>query len=416
MELGMIDLALLREDTQAVIACIHKKDPSFDGKRLAELDAHVRKFKLQVDQLRSEKNELARKASAGVTQELRDQSKLIGEQLKECEAGLKVAEEEFKHLYLRCANLIDSSIPEGGKESNLVVRTSGEKPHFNFAVKNHVELGEALGWFDFDKAAHMSGSNFVVYKNDAVRLMYALSMFMFNNNMSFGFKPVLPPYLVKEEVLAGAGNFPRFKDEVYSVTADNLYLTPTAEVNLAYLHRDTIFASQDLPARMTAWTSCFRREAGGYGSTERGLIRVHQFEKLELYSITTPENSMNELDYMIDCAETILKKLGLHYRVSLLAAQDCSFSSAKTYDIEVWMPGQNEYKEVSSASNCTDFQARRSAIRYRPHAQDKTQLVHTLNASSLALPRLMVALMETYQQADGTIALPEVLRSVTCGI
>jgi seryl-tRNA synthetase len=207
-----------------------------------------------------------------------------------------------------------------------------------------------------------------------------------------------------------ASNFPKFKDQVYAVPADNLYLTPTSEVNLSNIYRDTILPLEKLPIRMTAWTSCFRREAGGYGAQERGLIRIHQFEKVELYSLCAPEDSFNEQDKMLACAESILQKLGLHYRVSLLAGQDCSFASAKTYDLEVWLPGQKAYYEVSSISNCTDFQARRGHIRYKKSHDGKPTLVHTLNGSSLALSRLMVAIMEVYQQADGSIAIPEVLK------
>ncbi|MFI4919972.1 MAG: aminoacyl--tRNA ligase-related protein [Legionellales bacterium] len=213
--------------------------------------------------------------------------------------------------------------------------------------------------------------------------------------------------------MTNASNFPRFKDNVYKVSDENLYLTPTAEVNITNLYRDTIFAAQDLPQRTTAWTSCFRKEAGTYGATERGLIRIHQFEKVEAYTVCTPEQAQAEHERMLACAESILQKLGLHYRVSLLAAQDCSFAAFKTYDIEVWMPGQKAYYEVSSSSNCTDFQARRTGIRYKKQPADKAQYAYTLNTSSLALPRLMVALMETYQQEDGSIVWPEALKNIS---
>ena len=412
----MIDLALLREDTQRVLALIKKKDPHFDGQRLLELDQEVRGLKNSVEELRGKKNALAQQGQAGVTPELRERSQALSKELKEHEEKLALVEQLFKDLYLRCPNLLMPDVPEGGKEANQVIKTVGEQPVFTFTPKNHVDLGKQLGWFDFEAAVRMTGNNFALYKGDAVKLMYALMMYMFNNNIKFGYSPVLPPYLVNEKALEGASNFPRFKDQVYEVTQDKLFLTPTAEVNLANMYRDTIFAQEELPVRMTAWTSCFRREAGGYGATERGLIRIHQFEKVELYTLCTPQESAQELERMITCAETILQSLGLHYRISLLAAQDCSFASAKTYDIEVWMPGQKEYKEVSSASNCTDFQARRCAMRYRAHAGEKPNLVHTLNASSLALPRLMVALMETYQQEDGTIKFPDVLKSVCIGI
>jgi len=220
----------------------------------------------------------------------------------------------------------------------------------------------------------------------------------------------LPSALLNAKSLEVASNFPKFKEQVYALPEDGLYLTPTSEVNLANLYRDKILMADELPIRMTSWTSCFRREAGTYGAHERGLIRIHQFEKVELYSICEPKDSQAEQDRMVACAEDILQQLGLHYRISLLAMQDCSFPSAKTYDIEVWLPGQNAYYEVSSVSNCTDFQARRGLIRFKKSVDQKTQLTHTLNGSSLALPRLMVAIMEVFQQPDGSVQIPEVLK------
>jgi seryl-tRNA synthetase len=240
--------------------------------------------------------------------------------------------------------------------------------------------------------------------------MYALTMMMLKNNIKHGFEPVLPPYLVNEQSLIVSSNLPKFQDQIYSIPEDKLYLTPTAEVNLANMYRDKILAATELPIRMTAWTSCFRREAGGYGANERGLIRIHQFEKVELFSICEPDHANKEQERMLACAEDILQQLGLHYRVSLLAAQDCSFASAKTYDLEVWLPGQGTYYEVSSISNCTDFQARRGLIRYKRSADSKSELVATLNGSSLALSRLFVALLEVYQNPDGSVHIPEVLK------
>lgn len=317
---------------------------------------------------------------------------------------------QFHDLYLACPNIPAEDVPTGDKQANVVIKEVGKKPSFNFPIQNHVTLAEQLKWLDFDTAAKIAGSNFALYKGDAVKLMYALTMMMLKNNIKHGYDVVLPSALVNEESLQVTGNFPKFKDQVYEIPKDALYLTPTAEVNLANMYRDHIFSLQELPIRMTAWTSCFRREAGAYGATERGLIRIHQFEKVELYSICDPAFSQDELDRMLACAEDILKQLDLHYRISLLAAQDSSFPAAKTYDIEVWLPGQDAYYEVSSCSSCTDFQARRGLIRYKEQGGSKTTLVHTLNGSSLALPRLMVALMEVYQQADGSIAIPDVLK------
>lgn len=409
----MIDLARVRQEPDKVKQLLLKKDPTFPVDRFLELERSHCRLKREIEDLRSEKNRLAKEAQKGITQENRQESQKIGAALKEKESLFQAVDSEFNDLYLHCPNLPSDDIPQGNKESNLVVKVFGEKPTFTFEPKNHVELGKHLGWFDFEKAAAMTGSNFALYKGDAVRMLYSLTIMMLNNNVKHGFSPVLPPYLVTEQSLTNASNFPRFKDNVYKISEENLYLTPTAEVNITNLYRDTIFAAQDLPQRTTAWTSCFRKEAGTYGATERGLIRIHQFEKVETYTVCTPEQAEAEHERMLICAQEILQKLGLHYRVSLLAGQDCSFAAFKTYDIEVWMPGQKAYYEVSSSSNCTDFQARRTGIRFKKHAADKAQYAYTLNTSSLALARLMVALMETYQQEDGSIVLPDSLKNIT---
>lgn len=406
----MIDLKQLRENPTEIIALLEKKDPHFDARKLYDLDAHVRQLRVDVDALRHKKNELAQQAKGGVTPELRAQSIEISKILKEKETSLTNVEAEFTNLYLSCPNIASAEIPEGGKEANKVVKVVGEKPQFSFPVKNHLELGTALKWFDFETAAQITAGNFPLYMGDGVKVIYALTMMMLKNNMKFGYEPVLPSYLVNEESLTVASNFPKFKDQVFAVTQDNIYLTPTAEVNLANIYRNKILSAAELPIRMTAWTSCFRREAGGYGAHERGLIRMHQFEKVELFALCQPDDAEQEQERMLASAESILQKLGLHYRVSMLAGQDCSFASSKTYDIEVWLPGQGMYYEVSSISNCTDFQARRGMIRYRKTADSKTELVYTLNGSSLALSRLMVAILETYQQEDGTVKIPAVLK------
>lgn len=405
----MIDVAALRKD-EKLVALLKLKDPKFPIDQLLSLDEHWRSTLAEVEQLRARKNELAQQAKGGITGVLRAQSIEVGQQLKQKETALEAAQKEFNELYLHCPNVPQPDLPVGGKEANKPVRVIGSQKKFSFTPQNHVTLGEKLGWFDFDAGARMAGSGFVFYKGDGVRVIYALTRMMLKNNREHGFEAMIPPYLINYESLQAASNFPRFKPDVYAVKDEDLYLTPTAEVNLTNLYRDTILPIEKLPVRMTAWTSCFRREAGGYGAHERGLIRIHEFEKVELYSITEPEKSNQELEYMVACAEKILQALGLHYRVSLLATQDCSFASSKTYDIEVWMPGQNAYYEVSSCSNCTDFQARRGAIRYRKTAGGKPELAHTLNASSLALPRLMVALLETYQQEDGSVLLPPALQ------
>jgi seryl-tRNA synthetase len=404
----MIDISRLRTDTLAVSALL-KKDPSFPVDQLLAFDKKVRELTSHVELLRSQKNDLAHQAKTGITDAIREESMTVGKDLKEKEAELKELSDQCMALALTCPNLAADDIPEGNKEENVVVREFGKKPTFSFSIKHHQELAAHNKWFSFETGANVARSGFVWYDQAGARVLYALAFFMLKNNKKHGFEVTLPPAMANEQTLTVASNFPKFKEEVFTVAADGLYAIPTAEVSLVNKYRDTIIPTAELPIRLTAWTSCFRREVGNYGKMERGLIRIHQFEKVELVSFCEPEKSGAEQDRMIACAEDILQQLGLHYRVSLLAGQDCSFASAKTYDIEVWLPGQEKYYEVSSASNCTDFQARRGKIRYRKEAGEKTELVHTLNASSLALPRLMVALMETYQQPDGSIVLPKVL-------
>jgi seryl-tRNA synthetase len=406
----MIDLGLLREQPEKIIKLLAVKEPAFNAKLLIGKDQELRALRSRVEELRHQKNQLAASAKSGITPEVRERSIAIGAELKQTEKNLELLEKEFTDLYLQCPNIPSGDIPLGGKEANKVVRQEGTKPTFSFTPKNHIDLGTSLGWLDFTAAATMAGSNFALYKGDGVKMIYALAMLMLKHNQEQGFGMVLPPYLVNEESLTVASNFPKFREQVYATAHDPYFLIPTAEVSLTNLYRNHIFDAHDLPKRLTSWTSCFRREAGSYGAQERGLIRIHQFEKVELYTFARPESADQELERMVQCAQGLLKKLGLHYRISLLAGQDCSFPSAKTFDIEVWIPSLNDFKEVSSCSNCTDFQARRGMIRFRESAGEKTKLVYTLNGSSLALPRLMVAIMEAYQQPDGTIKVPEILK------
>lgn len=408
----MIDMALLREQFNETKARILHKEPNFPVDQLVGLDQEVRKLKTAIDEIRKEKNSLANLGAQGATAEVRARAHALSEELKKQEDALSLVEKSYKDLALSCPNLGFDDIPSGGKEANKVVRTHGTAQQFTFTPKHHMQLNEKNAWFDMQKAAAMTGTQFVIYLEQGAKIIYALTHMMLKNNVKHGFKPVIPPALIAEKALYNPGNLPKFAGDYYSLPNDGLCLIPTSEVSLTNLHVNETFAPGSLPVRYTSWTSCFRREAGGYGANDRGLIRIHQFEKVELYSITQQEDSVQELETMVSCAEQLLQELGLHYRVSLLAAQDCSFQSAKTYDIEVWLPGQNQFYEISSCSNCTDFQARRSGIRYKTSNDAKPQLVHTLNASSLALPRLMVALMETYQQEDGSIKLPPALTRV----
>lgn len=406
----MIDLHLLRSQPELVARLLQKKEPKFNLDELISSDEQVRALQVQVEEMRAQKKKLSK--GGPVTDEVRKQSIALGQELKEQESALEQAQESFKRLWLHCPNVPLEEVPEGNKESNQVLRTWGEKPTFDFPVRNHLELNEQNKWFDMQAGARMSGAQFVFYTPMGTKVLYALTQMMLKNNASHGFEPVLPPYLVNEQALYNSGNLPKFAGDFYRMPEDDLCLIPTSEVNLTNLHAGQILEKDSLPRRYTSWTSCFRREAGGYGATERGLIRIHQFEKVELYSLTTPEKSSEELERMVVCAQDLLQKLELSYQVSLLAGQDCSFSAAKTMDIEVWLPGQDKHYEVSSASMCTDFQARRAQIRYRDADMKKPALVHTLNASSLALPRLMVAIMEQGQQADGSIVLPRALQEM----
>jgi seryl-tRNA synthetase len=406
----MIDRNLLRDNVELVRTKIAIKDPDFDLDGLIAADHTIREIQTSVENLRHTKNEYAKAAQKGITPELRAASIEVGKQLKAQEDALVEAEKNYTYRALRCPNIPLDDVPVGNKESNKVVRTFGEKPTFSFTPRNHVDLALQNKWLDFETANRMAGAGFPFYRKDGMAMIYALSMYMLKHNVRHGFEPMLPPYVVNEQALMISGNFPKFAEQAYSIPGDGLYLTPTAEVNLTNIYKDTILQEEQLPIRMTSWTPCFRREAGSYGAHERGLIRIHQFDKVELVTVCKPEESPAELERIVNTAETILQSLGLHYRVCLLAGQDTGFQSAKTYDIEVWLPGQGEYREVSSCSSCTDFQARRGGIRYKNSATQKNQLVHTLNGSSLALPRLMVALLETYQKEDGTVEMPEVLK------
>ncbi len=407
----MIDLALLRgENAQKIITLIRKKDPKFDVESLIFADSRAREIRHKVEDLRAEKNRLAKLASGGsFSEENRTQSIEISKELKVFEAELEALDRKLEQFLLACPNIPMDDLPTGGKEANAVVRTWGEKPEFSFTPENHLNLNEKLGWFDFKAGAKISGSQQLVYRKDGLKMIYALTRLMLRHNAQNGHEPIMPPYLVNEKTMVANGSLPKFRGDFYEIADTELCLLPTAEVTFTGMFSDTIFKEEELPIRNCAWTSCFRREAGGYGAVERGLIRIHQFEKVELYAVTKPEDSSAELERMVNIGETFLQKLGLHYRVSLLAGEDCSFTSAKTYDIEVWLPGQGSYYEVSSCSNCTDFQTRRAKIRYKDH-NGKVHLCHTLNASSLALPRLMVAILETCQQADGSIKLPKILQ------
>jgi len=344
--------------------------------------------------------------------ELRALSKSIKDAQKSLDAELADIEGALGDILMRLPNLPHESVPDGTSDAdNVVLRAVGQKPEFDFTPKSHWELGEALGLLDFERAAKVAGARFAVYKGLLARLERALIAFMLDVHTSRGYTEVLPPFLVNRASMTGTGQLPKFEEDSYRTEGeDELFLAPTAEVPVTNLHRDEILDGASLPIRYCAYTPCFRREAGSYGKDTRGLIRQHQFQKVELVKFTRPEDSEAEHEALTRDAEEILQRLGLHYRVVALCAGDLGFSAAKCHDLEVWLPGQATYREISSCSNFEDFQARRASIRFRQTPKEKPRFVHTINGSGLAVGRTVVAILENYQRADGSIAIPEALR------
>ncbi|MEO1302929.1 MAG: serine--tRNA ligase [Myxococcota bacterium] len=351
----------------------------------------------------------------------REELKSLKDRIKQAEQTQSEADETLDRLLMTIPNLPHESVPEGQDESsNRVERTVGTPKDFPFEAKAHWDLGESLGIIDFDRGAKISGSRFVVYRGLGARLEWALAQLMLDMARENGYLEIIPPLLVREDAMRAAGQYPKFKGDSFETLDEEYSLIPTSEVPLVNLHRDEILADENLPVRYVAHTPCFRREAGAAGRDTRGLIRLHQFNKVELVSITRPEDSFEELERLTRNAESVLQRLELPYRVSALSTGDMGFAAAKTYDLEVWLPGQGTYREISSCSNCTDFQARRSKIRYRPEPsggeKTKPALVHTLNGSGLAVGRAFVAVIENYQREGGSIEVPAALRPYLGGL
>ena len=333
------------------------------------------------------------------------------QKIKDLDAELAAIQSRLQDIVMTIPNLCDDSVPVGRNDSdNVEVKKWGDRPVFSFAPKPHWELGEQLGILDFERAAKISGARFSLLSGFASRLDRALTNFMLDlHTQRNGYAEVLPPFLVNSASMTATGQLPKFEADLFKISDWDLYLIPTAEVPVTNIYREETIAERDLPIKFTAFTPCFRSEAGSYGKDTRGLIRQHQFTKVELVKFTTPETSAQELELLLADAESVLQLLGLHYRIVTLCSGDLGFSATKTYDIEVWLPGQQAYREISSCSNFLDFQARRGSIRYRPEGQKKSRLVHTLNGSGLAIGRTLVAVMENYQQEDGSIRIPQVL-------
>ncbi len=413
----MLDLRLIRNDPEGVQAKLRRRDPSLDLGPLVRLDEERRQLQARVDELRRRQNEgserlsaLAKGGNPAEREALLAEMKALATERKAAEERLAQVEDELQALLLSLPNIPHDSVPAGTKEEKIVLRSVGKPPQFDFPPRHHLELAKNLGLLDMDRAAKTTGARFPMYVGEGARLELALIHWMMELHVArHGYIPVLPPYLANRTSFLVSGQLPKFGDELYYCEKDELYLNPTAESLLANLHRDEVLEEAQLPLRYVAFTPCFRREAGTYGEEQRGLIRMHQFHKVELFHYTTPERSYQALEELVGHAEVVLKELGLHYRVTLLTAQDLAHQSAKTIDLEVWLPAQGRYYEVSSCSNCEEFQARRGNIRYRPADGGKLRFVHTLNGSGLATSRLFAAILEQNQTAHGQVVLPQVL-------
>ena len=415
----MLDLRLFRNEPDTVKAALARRGLA-DAEALVDdvlrLDAERREAIQEADDKKAQRNEVSkeigeRKRRGEPAEEMIAEMREVGQRIAELDEVVAERESRIEEILMGTPNLPLEDVPLGGEEANEVVREWGDPPDLAFEPKAHWDLGEALGLMDFPRAAKISGSGFPVLRGRGARYQRALIDFMLDVHVrEHGYEELRLPYLVTRETMTGTGQLPKFAEESYETVRDGLWLIPTAEVPVTNLHRDEILGSDDLPLRYTAYTPCFRREAGAAGKDTRGLLRVHQFDKVELVRFERPEESRDALEVLTAEAEKILQLLGLPYRVVRLASADLGFSSALTYDLEVWACGVGMWLEVSSCSTFTDFQARRANLRYRPSPGEKPVHVHTLNGSGLALPRLMVALLENYQQEDGSVLIPEVVQ------
>lgn len=412
----MLDPQRLRDDLSAVADKLADRGYDLDVKAWQELEERRKALQIETESLQSQRTKISKsigqaKANGEDIQPLLDNVASIGDQLESSKAALQQVFTEMEQVTLYTPNLAQEDVPVGQDENdNVEIRTWGELPDFDFDVKDHVDLGAVSGFMDAEAAATLSGSRFTVLSRDLARLQRALTQFMLDTHINeHGYDEFYVPYLVNDHAMLGSGQLPKFADDAF-ITEDGRFLIPTAEVPLTNLVANHILDSDALPIKMTAHTPCFRREAGSYGKDTKGMIRQHQFDKVEMVQIVHPEESNQALEDMTNHAENILKALKLPYRVIILCTGDMGFSAAKTYDIEVWVPAQNTYREISSCSNCEDFQARRMQARFRTPEQKKPQLVHTLNGSGLAVGRTLLAVMENYQNQNGSIRVPEVLQ------
>ena len=419
----MLDAKFVLENLESVQNRLAARGPRISLEEFVRVCREKKGVLKKVEDLRAEKNKASEEVSR-LKKEGKDASSLIadmrkvGDEIAGLDEKLKVFEEELKTTLLNIPNIPHESVPVGrGAEDNMEVRRFGSRPEFGFKPQAHWDVGEKLGILDFERAAKITGSRFALYFGAGARLERSLISFMIDmHTRERGFTEVLPPFIANAESLTGTGNLPKFKEDLFKLEGFDWYLIPTAEVPLTNIYRNEILDGQVLPTRFVAYTPCFRSEAGSYGKDVRGLIRQHQFNKVEMMIFSRPEGSFDELEYMTASAEEVLRRLGLHHRVVLLSTGDMGFASAKTYDLEVWMPSRDGFMEISSCSNCVDFQARRSNIRFRREPKGKPEFVHTLNGSGLAVGRTVSAILENFQQADGSVVVPEALRSHMNGL
>ncbi|RUM45228.1 MAG: serine--tRNA ligase [Desulfurobacterium sp.] len=416
----MIDIKLVRRETERVKELLSRRDEAYVAKidELLAVDSERRALITEVEELKSKRNsyskEIGKLFKEGKREEglkLKEEVERLSERIISLEKELAEVEKKFERLILSIPNLPHPSVPIGeDEEDNVVVRYWGEKPEFSFEPLPHWDIAKELDILDFERATKLAGSRFVIYKKWGAKLERALINFMLDlHTREHGYEEVIPPFLVNTKTMTGTGQLPKFEEDLYRIKDEDLWLIPTAEVPLTNIHAGEILPEKELPKYYTAYTPCFRKEAGSHGKDVRGIMRLHQFNKVELVKIVHPDTSYEELEKLVKEAEKVLQLLGLHYRVVELCTGDLGFSAAKTYDIEVWIPSQKRYREISSCSNCEDFQARRAKIRFRDK-DGKVRLVHTLNGSGLAVGRTVIAVLEQYQQEDGSVVIPEALR------
>ncbi len=414
----MLDSKYIEENMDKVREKLAERGAEIDFEEFWALDRGRKEIIKKVEKLERERNigskkvgELRREGKKEEAQELQEEMKRTSVQIKELGELRARAEEEFRNFLLTIPNISHDSVPVGGSDAdNVEIRKWGEPKDFDFEPKDHVEIGKDLDILDLDRAAKITGARFALYKGLGARLERALINFMLDlHTNEHGYTEVLPPFMANTDSFIGTGNLPKFEEDLFKIEGTNFYLIPTAEVPVTNIHRDEILKEEELPIKYVAYTPCFRSEAGSYGKDVRGIIRQHQFNKVELVKFSKPDSSYEEHESLTENAARVLELLGLPYRVVLLCTGDMGFSSAKTYDLEVWVPSENTFREISSCSNFEDFQARRASIRYRPKDGSKVKLVHTLNGSGLAVGRTVIGILENFQEADGSVTVPEVL-------